>query len=206
MNSFDTAQHTDLDLIARATAGDAKSRAGLAARLDPAIRGRVERVLRRLTPGWAEDTDDVAQAVWVVLLKNDARQLRAFAPERGISLEAYVAMIAEREVRNHIAHATAAKRGAGRRAPLTDEIAALAVAPTPSPEEQAVATDLAESLVEALVLHFPERARNVMTLCFERDEGADAAARALQLPSQQVYNWVFRLRKASRVFLETAAA
>lgn len=206
MNSFDTTRHADLDLIARAAGGDRKSRAHLAARLDPAIHGRVARVLRRLTPAWAEDADDVAQAIWVVLLKDDARQLRAYRPERGISLEAYAAMIAEREVRNHIARATAAKRGAARRAELSDEIAAATAAPTPSPEDHVVATDLAESLVEALVLHFPERARNVMTLCFEREESADAAARSLEMPSQQIYNWVFRLRKASRAFLESAAA
>jgi RNA polymerase sigma factor (sigma-70 family) len=204
MNLSSAPQHEDLDLITRATAGQRVAAAELATRLNPAIRSRVARVLRRLTPGRLDETDDIAQIVWLVLFEAGGRQLRAFRPERGISLEAYVGMIAEREVRNTIARAAAAKRGASRTVALSEEVAAVVPTSAPHPEAQAIATDLADRLLGALVPRFPERARPVLTLCVIQGARPDEAAHALEMPAQQVHNWFFRFRKASRDFLEAA--
>lgn len=196
--------HADLELIALAATGNRAATARLALRLDPVIRNRVARVLRRLTPTHTADAEDIAQIVWVVLLDADARQLRAYRPERGITLEAYVGMIAEREVRNAIARACAAKRGAERTVTLSTGVGEDAATPSANPEEQLVAADLADRLVGALVLGFPARAQPVLSLCIQQETRADDAARSLGMPPQQVHNWLFRLRKASRAFLEAA--
>ena len=196
----------DRALILNVAAGDHAARNRLAARANPAIRARVARVLRRLTPAWVDDTADITQQVWLVLLKDGARQLLAFDPARGITLEAYVAMVAEREVRNHIACGAAAKRGADRKVTLSDERLAAVASPMATPEQTLVANDLARGLVDALAENFPERAQSVLRRCFGEDETPEEAARHLEMPTQQVYNWLFRLRKTSRAYFEAAAA
>ncbi len=206
MQPLSLAAHADLDLIVRAASGARAARTALARRLDPTIRARVARVLQRLTPAQAGDADDIAQQVWCTLLKDDARQLRAYEPGRGISLEAYVGMVAEREVRNHIAAACTRKRGADRRVTLTDAVAMQTACSGPTPEASVMTRDLVDRLGDVLAHRFPERALNVMSLCMAGAEAPNQAASALNMPSQQVYNWMFQLRRASREFLTAQAA
>ena len=196
----------DVTLIDLALAGKPAMARRLVSRLQPAIARRVERVLRRLTPTWLHDGPDIVQSVWVVLWKEDGRQLRAFAPIRGVSLEAYVAMIAEREVRNHIARVCAAKRCSGPRITLTDEVVAGLRSTEACPEETLMAADLAGALFERLEARLPCRGQAVLRTCVGQEETPESTARVLEMPSQQVYNWMHRIRNASRLYLTTQAA
>lgn len=72
----------------------------LVRRLQGIVHARVARVFLRCdpaaAPGKNEDIEEVAQGVFVTLFERDAVALRGWKPDRGMSLENYVGMIAER--------------------------------------------------------------------------------------------------------------
>jgi RNA polymerase sigma factor (sigma-70 family) len=187
-------------LIGQAVRGVPAAVRLLTRRLAPVIQARVTRVLRRLTPTHLGDADDVAQKVWLTLLKDAGRQFLAFDAARGISLEAYVGMIAEREVRNHVQHELAgSRRPTDGLAPL-DEATEVATA-SPSPEGEAVQNDLVARLDAHLLASLPPRGQLVYRLIYADARAPDEAAAMLGCQVQVVYNWQHRVRTLSREFL-----
>jgi RNA polymerase sigma factor (sigma-70 family) len=83
--------------------GSADAAQDLVGRLLPVVRMRVTRILWR----WSavakgrdvnQDVDDMVQDVFVALLNQNARVLRSWAPDRGLSLPNFVGLVAERHV------------------------------------------------------------------------------------------------------------
>lgn len=195
----------DAELLRRAVRGEAGPVRIVTRRLNPAIQARVMRVLRRLTPAHLDDAPDVVQGVWLALLKDEGRQLLAFDPARGISLEAYVGMIAERETRNHIQHrAAGVRRPSEGFAPLED--ADLEAAATPSPEAEVGGRELEARLLAYLEANLGERGLAVLRIVFTDEQTPEAAAQMLGCTLQVVYNWQHKIRGLARTFLAEAAA
>jgi RNA polymerase sigma factor (sigma-70 family) len=190
----------ELALIAQAVRGVPAAVRVLTRRLAPVIQARVMRVLRRLTPAHMGDADDVVQKVWVVLLKDTGRQFLAFDAARGISLEAYVGMIAEREVRNHVQHELASIRRPSDGLASLDE-ATEVPAPTPSPEGEVMQNDLVARLDAYLLAELPPRGQLVYRLIYADARSPDEAAAMLGCQVQVIYNWQHRVRTLSREFL-----
>src|SRR5262245_49790883 len=88
-------------LLTAALAGGREQARELVAGLPPVIRRRVWRVLQRSgrargqTP--AQELDDIVQEIFVVLFEDGAKALRAWDPARGLSLAAFVGLVAERQ-------------------------------------------------------------------------------------------------------------
>lgn len=195
-----TGGDAEVALIAQAVRGVPAAVRLLTRRLAPVIQARVMRVLRRLTPAHMGDADDVVQKVWLVLLKDAGRQFLAFDAARGISLEAYVGMIAEREVRNHVQHELAGiRRPADGLAPL-DEATEVA-AGTPTPEGEVVQNDLVARLDAHLLESLPPRGQLVYRLIYADGRTTEEAAAMLGCQVQVIYNWQHRVRTISREFL-----
>jgi RNA polymerase sigma factor (sigma-70 family) len=196
----DGAAAADRALLQQVASGQPAAVRLVARRLLPVLQGRVRRALRRLTPAHVDDAEDVVQKIWVVLLKDGARQLLAYDAARGISLEAYVGMIAEREVRNHIQHETAAaRRPAEGHAPL-DEAGDVPNA-DPGPEADVLSADFAARLDAHLMGSLGPKGQAVLRLVYGDACAPDRAARALGCNLQVVYNWQHRIRTLAREFV-----
>jgi RNA polymerase sigma factor (sigma-70 family) len=157
-----------------------------------------------------DEVDDVIQSVWLVLWKDDGRQLQAWSPDRGISLEAYVGMIAERETGNHLQRVTALRRGEAQ----TDSFHAAGPdgrgdlempAPGASPEQVVEADDLMRALEAHLSTELSEKGRLVLALVYVDGRSPDEAARLLGVQLQVVYNWQHKIRGLARDFLALQA-
>lgn len=80
----------------------------LVRRLQGVVHVRVARVVLRCggaaSPSFHDDLEEMAQDVFVALFDRDALALRNWDPERGLSLENYVGLIAERRVLSILRH------------------------------------------------------------------------------------------------------
>lgn len=93
----------DLELVRAACAGERPALRALVDRLAPVAEARVARALRRrayLARGRdiRQEIEDVVQDVFLGLFKDECRQLASWEPERGLSLEGFVGLVAERRV------------------------------------------------------------------------------------------------------------
>ncbi|WP_437652884.1 RNA polymerase sigma factor [Sorangium sp. So ce1182] len=96
-------------LLTSALGGDAQSTRAVIAALMPVIHARVGRALLRRCARLERDRkDDLVQDVFVELLRDGSRALRAWDPARGLSLANWVGLIADQRV-------AAAFRGCRRR-------------------------------------------------------------------------------------------
>ncbi len=99
MNLEDT-----IALVERALAGDPAAQDQLVAMLTPVIHKRVSRTLlarRSFLAGGRDlhqEVEDQVQEVLLKLFARDGHVLRSWQPERGLSLENFVGLVAEREV------------------------------------------------------------------------------------------------------------
>jgi RNA polymerase sigma-70 factor (ECF subfamily) len=104
-------------LLASALNGDRAALRRLLALLGPVIQARAIRVLTRRGGAQARDPRqellDMTQEVFVALLENDGRVLRAWEEERGLSLENFVGLVAERQVASILR--------TGKRSPWTED-------------------------------------------------------------------------------------
>ncbi|MGK3990474.1 sigma-70 family RNA polymerase sigma factor [Sorangium sp. So ce136] len=96
-------------LLTSALGGDVQSTRAMIAALMPVIHARVGRALLRRCARFERDRkDDLVQDVFVELLRDGSRALRAWDPARGLSLANWVGLIADQRV-------AAALRGFRRR-------------------------------------------------------------------------------------------
>ena len=99
MSTEDTA-----GLVRRALTGDQTALTRLIAVLTPVIQVRVARTLlarrHRLASGCdvRQEVEDLSQEVILALFSRDAHVLRDWQAERGLSLESFVGLVAERQV------------------------------------------------------------------------------------------------------------
>ena len=194
-------------LVRRALARQGADFRVLAARLVPVIRARVRRRLAAYgrTGIGAHEPDDLTQEIWLTLLDDGGRQLLAYDPHRGMTLEGYVGRIAEREVHNRLVAARAAKRGGDRTEVATDTLPEVPSA-AGDPESQIAAQNLAASLSAHLEATLPERGRAILRFLYTDGRSVEEIARVLGIQPQVVYNWQHRIRGAAAAYLATATA
>jgi RNA polymerase sigma factor (sigma-70 family) len=189
----------DVELLRRAAGGDTSAQSLLYTRLDPPMRTTIRRELHRHKHrADAAQVDDLAQEVWAVLLKDRWKQLFAFDPERG-ALEAYIRVIAAREVGNLLQKQRAQKR-AQTLLPLSEECLESPAAPGSTPEDMATAHQLASQLEQHFASVLPERGHLVLRYVFSDGKKPDEVAEILGLKLQVVYNWVFKIRSEATAY------
>jgi RNA polymerase sigma factor (sigma-70 family) len=104
--------------VGRALSRERDALRSLVEALTPIVRTRVARVLLRRAPASSgrnirQEVEDLTQEVFVALFAHDGRMLRAWEPQRGLSLENFVGFIAERQVTSILRTA--------RRSPWTED-------------------------------------------------------------------------------------
>jgi len=193
--------HADHALIRKALGGRKGALRILVRRLLPVIRARARDYLNRrggsLGP---HEVDDLMQDVWLALVADDGRLLRAYDASRGKTLEGYVGLIARREFWKRAQQQQAEKRGGGQ-ADVALEDPAVVEGRATDPELRACTAELVEHLEVHLLSVLPERGQLVMRCLYTDGMEPKETSTALGVSVQVVYNWQHRIRKAVREFL-----
>lgn len=189
----------------RALAGDGAALARLVATLTPIVQARVARSLYRFRQGAAAGRDvhqemaDMTQDVFLSLFAQDARVLRGWDAGRGLSLENYVGLVAER--------LTISTLRSGRRSPWTEDPTLaedLDVEPAPQelPEQAAAARERIGLLRGRLQEELSPQGRWLFDLLFIRELTPPQVSAETGLSADAIYAWRSRLRKLTRRLLD----
>lgn len=187
----------DVELVARALAGDAAARRELGRRLMQAVAREASFAVSRLAAAEGRDprqeVKDLVHDVLLGLFENDGQQLRRWDPERGRSLESFVQLIARRRIPRMLS--------GGRGNPWAD-------APIdPADIDTADDADLAKRLEQRnqldqvlLAMHakMNERDHDLFDLIFVQEMSPDAVAERMDMTRGAVNAWSYRMRKLAR--------
>ncbi len=199
-----TTDHSeDVDLIGRALAGENDAIRHLVHRLMPIVRATVRRALGFAVAGHrlGVEVEDLEQDVWLHLVAQRGRRLSSFRPDRGISLESYVTILAEREVITQLRRRAALKRGRHLQAVCNDSVPS----PDPTPEQRVADRQLVASLHRSLEAQLPERGRLIWRYTFTDGREPREVAELIGVKVQVVYNWQHKIRQLAREFFTQSA-
>lgn len=191
--------------IDSALAGDQLAVGKLVRLLTPVIQARIARTLLAYRRGGSAGRDvhqevaDLAQEVFLMLFINDGKVLRSWQPERGLTLENFVGLVAERQ--------TVSLLRSGRRSPWKEDPTLEAdldqhAASQPEPEVAAASRDQLRRLLERLKEELSPLGRQLFDLIFVQELDVGEVERKTGLSADAVYAWRSRLRKVARRLLE----
>jgi RNA polymerase sigma-70 factor (ECF subfamily) len=144
-----------------------------------------------------QEVADISQEVFLLLFANDGAVLRSWQPERGLSLENFVGLVAERQ--------TASILRSGRRCPWRDDPTLgeeLDTADAGSlPEAVAASREQLRHLWARLAEELSPLGRHLFDLIFVRELSADEVVGETGLSHDAVYAWRSRLRRLARRLL-----
>jgi RNA polymerase sigma-70 factor (ECF subfamily) len=189
--------------VDRALAGDPQAVRAFVSATTPIVQARVARALLRQrrrsgARDVRQDVGDLVQEVFVALFENDGRALRAWRPEKGLSLMNFVGLVAEREVASILR--------SGRRSPWTEDPtesdaleAAGDAAPGPAPiDVDVVSRDFLERLLDRLRASVTPKGLQIFRLLFVEERGVEEICGELGMQADAVYAWRSRLGKLAR--------
>lgn len=191
------------DLVHRALAGDPTALTRLVAGLTPVVQARVARTLlaRRSRLGGGRDVrqevEDLAQEVFLSLFSRDGRVLRAWDSERGLSLENFVGLVAERQV---VSFLRSGKRNPWKEDPTAAEELE-AAAPDQSPEQVTASREQLGLLLDRLREEVSPLGWRLFDLLFVRELSLPEVRAESGLSDDAVYAWRSRLRRLARRML-----
>jgi RNA polymerase sigma-70 factor (ECF subfamily) len=184
-----------VELVADALARRAQAAHKLVGLLHPVVEARVARVLWRTRQSSSrnvrQEVEDMTQDVFAFLFEEEGKALRAWDPERGLSLQNFVGLLAER-------HAVSMLRS-GRRTPFKD-LTALdnrdeLRGEVSDPEPAAVSRDLLAVLLDRLRLALTPLGMNLFQLLYVEERAPEEVAASARMSLDAVYAWRSRLRK-----------
>lgn len=188
------------DLVRRALAGDPAAQARLVALLTPVIQARVARTLLahrfRLAGGRVvrQEVEDLCQDVFLALFERDGRVLRAWKPERGLSLENFVGLVAKCEVLSFLR----SRRNPWQEDTLLSEDELDAETEDPGPEEIAASREHLALLLDRLYEELSPLGWRMFELLFVQDLSQAEVEAVSGLSADAVYAWRSRLRRLAR--------
>jgi DNA-directed RNA polymerase specialized sigma24 family protein len=159
----------------------------------PIAEARVARMLLARSEGrdLHGDLFDIVQDAFVTLFENDAKVLRAWAPERGLSLANFVGLIAERTCANRLrTHKTNPYRDFPE--DLVDLEARLE---STSFEGEVLSRDLVLQLLELLRAELSPRGLDLFYRLFIDGAETNEVCAELHLNRDVVYAWKSRLQR-----------
>lgn len=191
--------------IERALAGDSPAAERLVDALTPAIQRSVAYDLMRWRRGAAagrsiaQEVEDLTQEILLQLFADDGKVLRRWQPEKGLSLERFVGLVARRQ--------TSATLRTGKRSPwkedptLPEDLDQISAASNPE-----AATASREEL-ELLLARFQEELSpqgwQLFDLIYLQELAIDEVVEQTGLSSASVYQWRCRLgQRAQRLRAE----
>lgn len=188
------------DLVVRAIARDPDAVRELVRLIGPVIHGRIAKALMRRRGAGArgrdvsQEIDDLTQEVFLALFENDAKALRAWAPERG-PLGAFCALIADHHVYSVFR--------SGKRRPWSDDLDVLAEPDAlepdaKSPEARVASRQALDALLGRLRAELSPKGFDVFVRLYVEEQPIETVSRALGMSADALYAWRTRLSRLVR--------
>jgi RNA polymerase sigma factor (sigma-70 family) len=197
-------QEGDREDLAQALAGDEGALARLVRRLTPVIQARVARCLllrQARGPGRSvrQEVEDLTQEVFLQLFADGARVLRSWQPERGLALDSFAGLVAERLT---VSILRSGKKSPWKEDPtLTEELDS--ASPAADPERQSASREELRRLLGRLDEELSPLGRTLFELLFVEELAPPEVMARTGLSADAVYAWRSRLRKlAGRLLAE----
>jgi RNA polymerase sigma factor (sigma-70 family) len=191
------------DLLKRALDGDQTALNRLVARLTPVVQARVARTLlahrSRLGSGRdiRQEVEDMSQEVFLSLFARDAHILRSWQADRGLSLENFVGLVAQRQV---VSFLRSGKRNPWKEDPTAAEDLDV-TAPESGPEEVTASREQLSLLLERLREKLSPLGYQIFVLLFLQEMSVPETMAASGLTEDAVYAWRSRLRRVAQRLL-----
>jgi len=185
----------DQEAVTRAVDGDEDTMRRLIRAMRPTVQAEVAWTLHRYAPrGRGRDARqelaDMVQEVFLSLIDNDGRALKAWRPERGRSLKSFVAMVARHQVVSILR--------SGRRSPWTEDptpVEDMNLAPEPSPETALHNADEARQLMAVLRDELSTRSMMIFEALYIEQKTVEEVCGEFGLSKNALYAWRSRLRR-----------
>ncbi|MFI5302749.1 MAG: RNA polymerase sigma factor [Polyangiales bacterium] len=188
--------------LARALEGDGAAVRAFVATHTPVIQARAARSLMRR--GGARDRDprqelaDLVQEVFIVLFRDDGRVLRSWQPDRGLSLQNFIGLVAEREVRQI---AMSGRRSPWALNPAEDDDLERNAEPVDGVEAQVASREIFDRLQARLADELHDKALELFRLLIVDEVPVPEVCALTKLSTDAVYAWRSRLLKRAREML-----
>jgi RNA polymerase sigma-70 factor (ECF subfamily) len=203
INAERTTEET-ADLVRRALTRDPAAQTKLVAVLTPVIQARVTRTLlanrHRLAGGRVvrQDVEDRSQDVLLALFSRDAHVLRDWQPGRGLSLQNFVGLVAQRQVISFLVNN---KRNPWKEDPILTEEEVERESPEIGPEDFVASRELLSLLLDRLREELSPLGWRMFELLFVQELSQAEVEAASGLSADAVYQWRRRLRLLARKLL-----
>ena len=186
-------------LLDQALAGDLAATRRLVAVLVPVVQARVARTLVRRRGGSGRDVrqevEDLAQEVFAALFADGGKVLRAWDPERGLTLSSFCGLVAEREAASILR--------SGRRSPWTETATELdelekVLAEVPDVEVRVASREQLARLVDRLREALSPRGLELFHRLVVEEETVESVCASTGMSADAVYAWKSRISKVVR--------
>lgn len=184
--------------LTRALNGGGGALTELVEALTPVIQARVARCVLRwkgAASGVRQHVEDLTQEVFLHLFADGARVLRDWAPEKGLSLENFVGLVAQRQA---ISMLRTGKRNPWREDPTDNEILESHGSAAPGPDAVVASRDTLEQLLERLREELSPMGWQLFELLYIRERSVDEVRAQTGLSPDAIYAWRSRMRKLAR--------
>lgn len=194
--------------LATALAGDRQALGRFVSAMTPIVQARVARVLMRYQRAAAgrdvrQDLSDMCQEVFVALFEGSGKALRNWEPSRGLSLENFVGLVAERQVFSILR--------TGKRSPWTEDptlcedlarqvdtrnarLGTAGAAPGADVETE----DLFDRVIERMVERLSPLGLELFKQLYVDEAEVEEVCSSLNMSADAVYAWRSRLSKLAR--------
>ncbi|WP_437309306.1 RNA polymerase sigma factor [Sorangium sp. So ce388] len=184
-------------LVAEALTRDRRAVRTLVKELEPVVHARVARVLLRRGAGRAhdikEEVKDLVQHVFAHLFAKDGHVLRQWDPVRGLSLQNFVGLIAEREVTTLL---RSRRQSAWQvEEPTVPEGFEQNAMNADGPEEISASRELLVDLLAAVRATFSEEAIEIFQWLIIEERTVDEVCALTGKSAGAVYAWRIRLER-----------
>jgi len=169
--------------------------------LTPVIQARVAKTLLcrgRRSNNLREEVEDLTQDVFVALWANEQRELRRWRPERGLSLENFVGLIAERQTFSYL---RSGRRNAWKEEPTPNEDLDRPLNQSGA-DEIVINKEQLELLEKRLSDRLSEQGWWMFILLFEKDLSTEEVMAVTGLTRDAVDAWRSRIRRLARELMQ----
>jgi DNA-directed RNA polymerase specialized sigma24 family protein len=195
----DDARH----VLTKALSSDRAAMRKLVDRLTPVIWSRVTRMAQRAkrrTPDQVKQIgEDLMQEVFAALFQDDGRALRAWVPERGLSLESYVGLLAEHQAASIL---RSGRRSAWREDATEDVTLTRAVGSTEHGTARLHARDLLVRVLERVRAELSPRGVQLLELLVVEEQPIEEVSKIMDMKADALYAWRSRLIKLATKIAE----
>jgi RNA polymerase sigma-70 factor (ECF subfamily) len=184
-----------VELLSNALGGDRAAMRALVDRLSPVIWSRVTRVAqrgRRKPDQVRQLGEDLMQEVFAALFQDGGRALRAWVPTRGLSLEAYVGLLAEHQAASIL---RSGRRSAWREDATPEDTLVSEVGASDADAVRIVARDTLVRVLEGVRAQLSPRGLQMFELLVIEERSVEDVSAIMGMSSDAVYAWRSRIGK-----------